>query len=79
MPAGVAEGGEVHCDVAEALIRDTRRDPDQLPLTQHALSYIWLRKRAAGSCDSLKLTLADYREDANVGNASNALSSHVEE
>jgi hypothetical protein len=78
-PAMLPEfGGRVDPDVAEALIRDTQHDPDQLPLIQHALAYMWLRARANDPDAPVHITLADYR-DEKVKNAANALSNHADE
>jgi hypothetical protein len=71
-------GGSVDLDVAEALIRDTNRDPDQLPLIQHALAYMWLRARVNDRDPAVHITLAHYR-DEKVKNAANALSNHADE
>jgi WD40 repeat protein len=60
------------CDIEPALVArllaDVGDDPDQLPLLQHVLQWMWLRAREKAA-DNPLLTLADYETLGGFGQA----------
>lgn len=60
------------CDIEPALVArllaDVGDDPDQLPLLQHVLQWMWLRAREKDA-DNPVLTLADYETLGGFGQA----------
>jgi tetratricopeptide (TPR) repeat protein len=60
-------------DAHDQLDRLMRR-ADQLPLLQYTLNRMWLRARAGGGHERIKLTVADYEA---IGGLSGALNAHA--
>lgn len=75
-PAEIYQG-RVAPELAKKMIRDSRHNTDQLPLIQHALSYMWnlASDEQEGGCPTL--SLSDYQE-SRVGSVTMALSNHAE-
>ncbi len=75
-PARVC-GGDVDAALINRLLNDFGRDPDQLPLLQHALMRMWTRRTApiaAVGGGNVVLGVADYTE-----RLGNMLDNHVED
>lgn len=77
-PARVG-GGDVDAALVNRLLNDFGPDPDQLPLLQHALMRMWMRKeqlKSTATVASLSLTMDDYEA---VGGLAHALARHADE
>jgi hypothetical protein len=72
-PAHVFKGG-VEAGLVNHLINAVSRDPDQLPILQHALARMWEAAQARGAAAPV-VSLADL---ADVGGVEGALSGHAE-
>jgi len=68
-------GGKVEPALVNRLLNDMQKDPDQLPLMQHALMRIWNIALARGTA-SPALSLGDYEA---IGGLEEALSNHADE
>ncbi|MEW5804521.1 MAG: WD40 repeat domain-containing protein, partial [bacterium] len=73
-PAGVFQG-EIEPALVNRLLNDMQKDPDQLPLMQHALMRMWTLALARGAA-SPTLTSGDYEA---IGGLEKALSNHADE
>lgn len=69
--------GSVDRALAEKLIRDTRHSPDQLPLIQHAIAYMWVLKKQRKPSQAPNLS-CDFLSDKAVGSVTMALSNHAD-
>jgi hypothetical protein len=69
-------GGSVDPEFVERMLRDSAREPDRLPIIQHALMRCWDMAAAKGT--PKHLTVAIY-EDNKVGGVQNALDRHADE
>jgi WD40 repeat protein len=67
--------GEIEPKLVDRIIQDAGGEPDQLPVIQHALMWMWTRTGKA--CDAV-LTLKDY-EGEEVGGLDGALSRHADQ
>ncbi|MEO0796195.1 MAG: hypothetical protein AAFX93_13580 [Verrucomicrobiota bacterium] len=76
-PASI-ECGHVSEGLALRLIKDTRHTPDQLPLIQHALCYMWALEVDEAPDQNPTLNLDDYARDQ-IGSVTHALSNHADE
>ena len=61
-------GCDIEPGLVARLLADVGDDPDQLPLLQHVLQWMWLRAREKDA-DNPVLTLADYEELEDFGQA----------
>lgn len=75
-PAAIYKG-RVDDELADELIRASRHSADQLPLIQHALSYMWQLAKPDDLEPPPELTLAHYNQ-AGVGSVTLALSNHAD-
>ncbi|MCP4259765.1 MAG: hypothetical protein GY774_19970, partial [Planctomycetes bacterium] len=75
-PAAIYKGS-VDRDLALQLIRETRHSADQLPLVQHALSYMWDLEKARIPNQPPNLSVDCYNDRA-VGSVTMALSNHAD-
>jgi len=73
-PAGVF-GGKIEPALVNRLLNDMQKDPDQLPLMQHALMRMWNIALARGTAPPT-LSLGDYEA---IGSLERALSNHADE
>ena len=67
--------GEIEPKLVDRIIQDAGGKPDQLPVIQHALMWMWDR---AGKTNNAVLTLHDY-EGEDVGGLDGALSRHADQ
>jgi WD40 repeat protein len=67
--------GEIEPKLVDRIIRDAGGKPDQLPVIQHALMWMWIR---TGKSTDAVLTLKDY-EGEEVGGLDGALSRHADQ
>jgi WD40 repeat protein/energy-coupling factor transporter ATP-binding protein EcfA2 len=72
----VVGGGRVEPALIAHLLNDMGTNPDQLPLMQHALMWLWARATAGSDGAGIVLTQENYRE---IGGLAQALSRHADE
>ena len=68
-------GGRVAAELADRLIADTRGQPDELPLIQHALMLFWHTVADSGTGGEIVLTAAMLDQ---AGSPAQALSDHAD-
>lgn len=70
--------GLVEPQLTKRILKEMGSDPDQLPLMQHALMWMWIRARLVPPDQPITLTLNDY-SNKEVGNLLQALSNHADQ
>ncbi|MCP4350476.1 MAG: hypothetical protein GY795_33825 [Desulfobacterales bacterium] len=62
-------GCEIEPGLVRQLVSDAGDDPDQLPLIQHVLQWMWLQAKEKGAAGQVYLGLGDYERMGRFGRA----------
>jgi WD40 repeat protein/energy-coupling factor transporter ATP-binding protein EcfA2/cell division protein FtsL len=72
-------GGDVSPELANSILNDMGNEPDQLPLMQHLLMRIWLKRTREGVGRNGKRDVLSAADATDTGGFARALSLHADE